>query len=66
MVIGDIKVGVVASAKPQTVRTRGTSGDGIMAEMTIKESFPGAFMTGNVVTVDFSGIPEGSHAEQPW
>ena len=60
MVIGDIKVGVVASAKPKTVRTRGTSGDGITAEMTIKESFPGAFMTGNVVTVDFSGIPEGA------
>ena len=31
-----------------------------MVSLTLKESFKGAFMTGNMVTVDFSGIPEGA------
>ena len=34
-----------------------------MASLTLKESFKGAFMTGNMVTVDSSGIPEGATLE---
>ena len=60
MVIGDIKVGVEASVETVTVRTRGTGASGVMASLTLKESFKGAFMTGNMVTVDSSGIPEGA------
>ena len=60
MVISDIKVGVEASARAVTVRTRGTDADGMPVSLTLKESFKGAFMTGNMVTVDFSGIPEGA------
>ena len=59
LVIEDIKVGVVAEAKAETVRTRGTGAGGMMVSLTLKESFKGAFMAGNMVTVDFSGIPEG-------
>ena len=33
--------------------------------LTLKESFKGAFMMDNRLTVEFSGIPEGSHAGQP-
>ena len=57
MVISGIKVGVEASATAVTVRTRGTDAGGRMVSLTLKESFKGAFMTGNEVTVDFSGIP---------
>ena len=60
MVIGGIKVGVEASVTAVTVRTRGTGADGVMASLTLKESFKGAFMTDNMVTVEFSGIPEGA------
>ena len=60
MVIGDIKVGVEASVTAVTVRTRGTGAGGVMASLTLKESFKGAFMTGNMVTVDSSGIPAGA------
>ena len=63
MVIGDIKVGVEASVETVTVRTRGTGAGGVMASLTLKESFKGAFMTGNMVTVDSSGIPEGATLE---
>ena len=59
-VISDIKVGVEASVRAATVRTRGTGAGGEMVSLTLKESFKGAFMTGNMVTVDFSGIPEGA------
>ena len=59
-VINGIKVGVEAKAKAVTVRTRGTDAGGKMVSLTLKESFKGAFMTGNMVTVDFSGIPEGA------
>ena len=59
-VIGGIKVGVEASAKATTVRTRGTDAGGKMISLTLKESFKGAFMATNMVTVDFSGIPEGA------
>ena len=52
MVIGGIKVGVEASVTAVTVRTRGTGAGGVMASLTLKESFKGAFMTGNMVTVD--------------
>ena len=58
MVISGIKVGVEASVTAVTVRTRGTGAGGVMASLTLKESFKGAFMTGNMVTVDFSGIPK--------
>ena len=60
-VISGIKVGVEASATSKTaiVRTRGTGADGRMTSLTLKESFDGAFMGGNMVTVEFSGIPEG-------
>ena len=34
-----------------------------MASLTLKESFKGAFMTGNMVTVDSSGIPAGATLE---
>ena len=60
MVIGDIKVGVAASAKAATLRTRGTDADGTAVSLTLKESFKGAFMTGDMVTVEVSGIPEGA------
>ena len=60
MVINDIKVGVEAEAKATTVRTRGTDAGGKMVSLTLKESFKGAFMTGDLVTVDFSGIPKGA------
>ena len=58
MVISDIKVGVAPSATAVTVRTRGTGAGGVMVSLTLKESFPGAFMDGDMVTVDFSGIPK--------
>ena len=60
MVISGIKVGVEASATAVTVRTRGTGAGGKMVSLTLKESFKGAFMTGDLVTVDFSGIPKGA------
>ena len=60
MVIGGIKVGVEASVETVTVRTRGTGTDGVTTSLTLKESFKGAFMTGNMVTVDSSGIPAGA------
>ena len=60
MVIGGIKVGVEAEVTTVTVRTRGTGAGGVKASLTLKESFKGAFMTGNMVTVDSSGIPEGA------
>ena len=63
MVIGGIKVGVEASATAVTVRTRGTDAGGKMVSLTLKESFKGAFMTDNMVTVDFSGIPEEATLE---
>ena len=63
MVISGIKVGVEASATAVTVRTRGTGAGGKMVSLTLKESFKGAFMTGNMVTVDFSGIPKGATLE---
>ena len=63
MVIEDIKVGVEASATAVTVRTRGTGAGGKMVSLTLKESFKGAFMTDNMVTVDFAGIPEGATLE---
>ena len=63
MVISGIKVGVEASAKAITVRTRGTDADGKMVSLTLKESFKSAFRAGNMVTVNFSGIPEGATLE---
>ena len=60
IVISGIKVGVEPSATAVTVRTRGTVAGGKMVSLTLKETFKGAFMTGDQVTVDFSGIPKGA------
>ena len=62
-VISDIEVGVAASATAGTVRTRGTSGDGMTADLTLKESFKGAFMMDNLLEVRFSGMPDGTTLE---
>ena len=34
--------------------------DGITASLTLKESFKGAFMMGNMLEIESSGIPEGA------
>ena len=57
-VISDIVVGVTATGAAVTVRTRGTMPGGIMAELTLEESFKGAFMRGNDLEIEFSGIPD--------
>ena len=59
-VIGDILVGVTAKVDPEVVRTRGTGVDGITASLTLEESFKGAFMMGNMLEIESSGIPEGA------
>ena len=66
MVISGIKVGVEASAEAVTVRTRGTGAGGKMVSLTLKESFKGAFMTGNHGDSRVLRHPGGSHAGQPW
>ena len=63
MVIGGIKVAWNPQSRRLTVRTRGTGAGGKLVSLTLKESFKGAFMTGDQVTVDFSGIPEGATLE---
>ena len=57
-VISDIVVGVEAEADAGTVRTRGTGAGGIMAGLTLEESFKGAFMRDNELEIEFSGIPD--------
>ena len=57
-VISDIVVGVTATAATATARTRGTGSEGIMAGLTLEESFKGAFMMGNELEIEFSGIPD--------
>ena len=59
-VIEDILVGVEAETDPKVVRTRGTGMDGITASLTLKESFKGAFMMGNILEIESSGMPEGA------
>ena len=59
-VIGDILVGVTATPDPEVVRTRGTGMEGITASLTLEESFKGAFMMGNMLEIESSGIPEGA------
>ena len=59
-VIEDILVGVTATPDPEVVRTRGTGMEGITASLTLKESFKGAFMMGNMLEIESSGIPEGA------
>ena len=59
-VIEDILVGVDAEADTEIIRTRGTDMDGITATLTLEESFKGAFMMGNMLEIEFSGIPEGA------
>ena len=57
-VISDIVVGVKAEADAGTVRTRGTGSEGIMATLTLEESFKDAFMIGTELEIEFSGIPD--------
>ena len=60
-VIEDILVGV----KPQPRRLPSSEPeaqvlDGVTASLTLKESFKGAFMMGNMLEIESSGIPEGA------
>ena len=57
-VITDIALGVKAEAKSSTVRTRGTGAAGVEATLTIEEAFKGAFMHGNTLELEISGLPE--------
>ena len=57
MVIDEIVVGVEAEADEGIIRTRGGEAT---AELTLGESFKGAFMMGNVLEIEFSGIPSGA------
>ena len=57
-VIDDILVGVEAEADTGTVRTRGTASGGVTAELTLEESFKGAFMMGDMLEIEISGIPD--------
>ena len=57
-VIDDILIGVEAEAKTGTVRTRGTDSGGETATLTLEEAYDGAFMMGNTLEIDFSGIPD--------
>ena len=59
-VIEDILVGVIPTAETKVLRTRGTGMEGITASLTLKESFKGAFMMGNMLEIESSGIPEGA------
>ena len=59
-VIEDILVGVTATPETEVVRTRGTGMEGITASLTLKEAFKGAFMMGNMLEIESSGIPEGA------
>ena len=54
-VIDDIVIGVEAEAKAGTLRTRGGEE---MATLTLEEAYDGAFMMGNELEIDFSGIPD--------
>ena len=57
-VIGDIVVGVEAEADAGTVRTRGTDSGGVTATLTLEEAYTDAFMMGNELEIEFSGIPD--------
>ena len=59
-VIEDILVGVTPEADPEVVRTRGTGMGGITASLTLEESFKGAFMMGNMLKIESSGMPESA------
>ena len=59
-VINEVKLGMTAEADMGTIRTRGTDAKGIMATLTLEESFKDAFMEGNLLDIKFSGIPEGA------
>ena len=56
MVIDEIVVGVEAEADEGIIRTRGGEA---MAELTLEESFKDAFMMGDMLEIEFSGIPSG-------
>ena len=57
-VIDAIIVGVEVEAEAGTVRTRGTGSGGETATLTLEEAYDGAFMRGNELEIDFSGIPD--------
>ena len=59
-VIGDILVGVTATPDPEPSEPEAQVLDGITASLTLKESFKGAFMMGNMLEIESSGIPEGA------
>ena len=58
MVASDTVVGVEAEADAGIVRTRGTDSGGVTAELTLEEAFSDAFMMGNMLDIEFSGIPD--------
>ena len=59
-VISDIVVGVEAEADEGIVRTRGTGAGGITADLTLEEAYRNAFMDGDMLEIQFSGIPDGA------
>ena len=59
-VITAILPGVKATAKMGTARTRGTPTGGVTATFTIEEGFKGAFMVGQMVEFEVTGLPEAA------
>ena len=57
-VISDIVVGVKVTPTARTVRTRGTASEGAMATLTLEEAYTDAFMMGDELEIEFSGIPD--------
>ena len=58
--ISDIVVGVEAEADRGNRPNPGHRCWGNNGRLTLKESFKGAFMMGNMLEIEFSGIPEGA------
>ena len=57
-VINDIVVGVEVTSTVGTVRTRGTDSGGVTATLTLEEAYTDAFMMGDELELEFSGIPD--------
>ena len=62
-VINDIVVGVEVKADAGTVRTRGTGSEGVAATLTLEEAYTDAFMMGDELKIEFSGIPDDTELE---
>ena len=62
-VIGDIVVGVEVTAAVGTARTRGTGSGGVTAKLTLEEAYKDAFMMGDELLIEFSGIPDDAKLE---